>query len=298
MAEISLARDFPLSTEADWQALVKEALKGAPLSSLRSTSYDGIAIEPLYTRAKDGNVIPGRAPGEAWAVMQRVDLPDADAANAQILDDLNHAASGIVLVFEGAVGDYGYAFPATEAAIEAALKGVHLDWGVPIELDFGPPSRPAAALMASYVKAKGLAPRSVNLRFSFDPFGAMATRGVAPMPWSELAPEVTALIASLAEQGFAGPFAVADGRPVHAAGGSEAQELAFAIANAVAYLRAIEAHGISLEDARRLIFFRLAADQDQFLTIAKFRAVRKLWARIEEACGLVPSRAWVVGETA
>ncbi len=298
MAEISLARDFPLSSEADWQALVKEALKGAPLSSLRSTSYDGIAIEPLYARAKDGNVIPGRAPGEAWAVMQRVDLPDADAANAQILDDLNHAASGIVLVFDGAVGDYGYALPATEAAIEAALKGVHLDWGVPIELDFGPPSRPAAALMASYVKANGLAPRSVNLRFGFDPFGAMATRGVAPKPWSELAPEVTALIGSLAEQGFAGPFAVADGRPVHAAGGSEAQELAFALANAVAYLRALEAHGISLEDARCLIFFRLAADQDQFLTIAKFRAIRKLWARIEEACGLAPSRACVVGETA
>ena len=51
MAEISLARDFPLSSEADWQALVKEALKGAPLSSLGATSYDGIAIEPLYARA-------------------------------------------------------------------------------------------------------------------------------------------------------------------------------------------------------------------------------------------------------
>ena len=46
MAEISLARDFPLSSEADWQALVKEALKGAPLSSLGTTSYDGIGIEP------------------------------------------------------------------------------------------------------------------------------------------------------------------------------------------------------------------------------------------------------------
>ena len=46
---------FRLPHEADWQALVKEALKGAPLSSLRSTSYDGIVIEPLYARAKDGN---------------------------------------------------------------------------------------------------------------------------------------------------------------------------------------------------------------------------------------------------
>ena len=289
MAELSLARDFPPAQEADWQTLVKEALKGAPVSSLRSVSYDGIVIEPLYARAKDAAVIPGREAGEAWGVMQRLDLPDADAANAQILDDLNHAASGAVLVFEGAVGDYGYALPATEAAIETALAGVHLDWGVPIDLDFGPPSRQAAGIVASYVKAKGLSPSAVNIRFGFDPLGAMATRGVVPKPWTELAPAVTALIAGFVEQGFAGPFFVADGRPVHAAGGSEAQELAFTLANAVAYFRALEAQGMSLDDARRLIFFRLAADQDQFLTIAKFRAIRKLWARIEQASGLEPS---------
>src|SRR6476620_11723537 len=278
MAEISLSRDFPLSSEADWQALVKEALKGAPLSSLGTTSYDGIGIEPLYARPKDGNVISGREPGEAWAVMQRVDLPDAETANTQILDDLNNAARGIVLVFEGAVGDYGYALPATEAAIEAVLKGVHLDAGITLELDFGPPSRQAADILANYVKAKGLAPPSVNVRFGFDPLGAMATRGVVPKPWGELAPDVTALVAGFAEQGFAGPFSVADGRPVHASGGSEAQELAFVLANAVAYLRALEAQGMSLENARRFIFFRLAADQDQLLTIAKFRVIRKLWA--------------------
>jgi len=85
---------------------------------------------------------------------------------------------------------------------------------------------------------------------------------------------------------------------VHAAGGSEAQELAFVVANAVAYLRAMEEHGITLDDARRYIFFRLAADQDQFLTIAKFRAIRKLWTRIEEACGLDPRPAFVSAETA
>ncbi len=298
MAELSLARDFPPAQETDWQALVKEALKGALASSLRSVSYDGIVIEPLYARAKEAAVIPGRDAGKAWAVMQRIDLPDADAANAQILDDLNHAASGAVLVFEGAVGDYGYALPATEAAIDAALKGVHLDWGVPIALDFGPPSRHAAGIVANYTKAKGLAPFAVNIRFGFDPLGAMATRGVVPKPWAELAPAVTALIAGFVEQGFTGPFFVADGRPVHAAGGSEAQELAFALANAVAYFRALEAQGISLDQARRLIFFRLAADQDQFLAIAKFRAIRKLWARVEQASGLEPSRACVTAETA
>ncbi len=298
MVELSLARDFPPADEAAWKALVEEALKGAPFASLRSKTYDGIAIEPLYQRAQNVSRIEGRAPGAPWAIMQRIDLPDPKAANAQILDDLNNGATGLVLVFDGDVGDYGYALPPTEAAVGQMLDGIHLDAGIAIELDFGPPSRQTAGLVAGYVRAKGLAPSSVHLRFGFDPLGAMAVRGAAPMPWIELAPVVVGLIRDLAGQGFSGPFAVGDGRPVHAAGGSEAQELAFALGAAVAYLRAMEQGGIKLDDARRFIYFRLAADQDQFLTIAKFRALRKLWARIEEACGLAPRPAFVSAETA
>jgi methylmalonyl-CoA mutase len=85
---------------------------------------------------------------------------------------------------------------------------------------------------------------------------------------------------------------------IHNAGGSEAQELAFALSCALAYLRALEASGIALDDARRMVYFRLAADADQFLTIAKFRAIRKLWARVEEACGVAPAPAYVAAESA
>ena len=98
--------------------------------------------------------------------------------------------------------------------------------------------------------------------------------------------------------GFRGPFAVADGRIIHNAGGSEAQELAFALASAVAYLRALEAGGMALDAARGAIYFRLSADAEQFLTMAKFRAVRKLWARVEAACGLTPKPVMVAAETA
>src|SRR5581483_5929877 len=77
-----------------------------------------------------------------------------------------------------------------------------------------------------------------------------------------------------------------------------AQELAFVLAAALAYLRALEGGGIALERARGKIFFRLAADADQFLTIAKLRALRRLWARIEDACGLAPAAPLVAAETA
>jgi methylmalonyl-CoA mutase len=60
----------------------------------------------------------------------------------------------------------------------------------------------------------------------------------------------------------------------------------------------LEAGGIALEAARAAISFRLIADADQFLTMAKFRALRRLWARVEQACGLAPTPVFVAAETA
>jgi len=298
MVEFSLVRDFPPGDEAAWRTLVQEALKGAPLASLRSSTYDGIATEPLYSRAEEAKPIAGRAAGAPWAVTQRIDLPDPEAANAQILEDLNNGANGIALVFPMAIGDYGFGLPPTGAAISAALDGVYLDAGMAIDLDLSAPSKDAAGLIAIMVKARGIAPKDVSIRFGFDPLAGIAASGQSPLSWKDIAPIFAGLISDLAGQGFTAPFAVADGRVVHAAGGSEAQELAFALAVAVAYLRAMEAGGIKLDDACDFIYFRLAADQDQFLTTAKFRALRKLWARIEEACGLKPRPAFVSAETA
>ncbi len=294
MAESSLDD----SRAADWRALVAEALKGARFEQLRSTTYDGIVIEPLYARATSARVIPARAAGRAWTVMQRIDLPDPATANAQILDDLHNGASGLTLVFPGAIGDYGYALPPAGAAISEALDNVHLDAGIAVELDLSAQSKDAAGLLATLVKARGITAKDVTIRFGFGPLGGLAMSGSSPMPWNGIAPILAGLISDLAAQGYTGPFAVADGRPVHAAGGSESQELAFVLACALAYLRALEASGVALEDARRFIYFRLAADQDQFLTVAKFRAIRKLWAQIEQACGLKPRPAFVAAETA
>ena len=298
MVELTLARNFPPADEAAWKALVEEALKGTPFASLRSRSYDGIAIEPLYPRAQGRSRIEGRVAGAPWAVTQRIDMPDAKAANAQAHDDLANGANAFTLVFEGAGGDYGYALPATGAAISQALDNVYLDAGIAIDLDLSMQSKDAAGLIATLVKARGLVAKDVTIRFGFGPIGGIAISGQSPLIWTDIAPIFAGLIRDLAAQDFAGPFAVADGRVIHAAGGSEAQELAFTLASAVAYLRAMEQGGIALDDASRFIYFRLAADQDQFLTIAKLRAIRKLWSRIEQACGLDPRPAFVAAETA
>ena len=296
--DLPLASEFPAATHAQWRKLVDGVLKGAPFEKLQSRTADGLTIEPLYPRAADTAPIAGRAAGARWQVMQRIDHPDADACNAEVLHELDNGADGLVLIPAGAIGAHCYGLSPGAATIERALAGVHLDAGIAIALEFSPHAPELPLTLAGLVKQQGLSPAAVNIRFGLDPLGAFALHGRSSAPWRERPPRIGVIAADLAKRGFKGPFVAADGRVIHDAGGSEAQELAFALAVGVAYLRGLEAGGIALDAARRMIAFRLTADADQFLTIAKFRAMRKLWQRIEESCGLTPAPIFIEAETA
>ncbi|HYC17377.1 MAG TPA: methylmalonyl-CoA mutase subunit beta [Pseudolabrys sp.] len=297
--ELSLANEFAPATEAEWRKLVDAALKGADFDKrLVSRTYDDLRIEPLYARAAGAKVITGRTPGAAWSVMQRVDHPDPAAANLQALQDLENGATGLTLIMAGSVNANGYGLDASAATLARMLEGVQLDAGITVDFNLSPATRSVVRHFATLVKNRGLTPASVDMRASINPIGGFAASGSSPQAWSALSKDFAAMVADLASQGFRGPFAVADGRIVHNAGGSEAQELSFAIACAVEYLRALEQSGIAPDDGRGMIYFRLSADADEFLTIAKFRALRKLWARIEEACELTPKPAYLAAETA
>jgi methylmalonyl-CoA mutase len=203
-----------------------------------------------------------------------------------------------MIVMAGSLNANGYGLDGSADAIARALDGVYLDAGIAIDLELSPFVRDPTLHLAALVKQRGVAPETANIRFGLDPIPSIAAAARAPVPWPELSKRFAATVTQLSDEGFRGPFAVADGRVIHNAGGSEAQELAFALSCAVAYLRALEASGMALDAARLMIYFRLAADADQFLSIAKFRSVRKLWARVEQACGLAPAPAHVAAETA
>jgi methylmalonyl-CoA mutase len=295
--DLPLAAEFPAATREAWRRLVEGVLKGATFDArLVAKTYDGLAIEPLYGRKADARPIAGRAPGTAWWIAQRADHPDAAAANAEALHDLENGATALSLIFAGGVGAYGYGLAADEGTLAQALARIHLDAGIALDLDAGAwhPGKELAAL----VRRSGIAAAATNIRFGYDPIGTATASGASPLPWGDLAPAFTTTMGELAAQGFRGPFACADGRLIHNAGGSEAQELAYTLAVAVEYLRALEAQGIALDAARAMVYFRLAADANQFLTMAKFRALRTLWARVEDACGLVPAPPFVAAETA
>lgn len=292
------AAAFGKASRDDWRKLVDAVLKGAPFARLESRTSDGLTIEPLYERAAAAVPVASRTPGAAWTVMQRIDHPDPAAANAQALDDLENGATGLVLVFAGSVSANGFGLDASAATVARIFDGIALDAGVTIDVDLSPQTRQVVRVVADLVRSRGIAPAAVDLRTGFNPIGAFAASGSSARSWNEMAPGFATVIGKVADAGFRGPFVVADGRVIHNAGGSEAQELAFVLASAAAYLRALEASGMALPAGRDAIYFRLAADADQFLTMAKFRAARKLWAGIEQACGLAPQPAVIAAETA
>lgn len=296
--DLPLAREFPQATRDDWRKLVDGVLKGAPFERLIGRSYDGLRIEPVYERARSAALTGGRSAATPWQIVQRIDHGDAAAANAQALVDLENGATGLVLVFAGAPGAHGFGLPATDAALARVLEGIHPDAGIGLEIQAGAATPQLAAHLARLLEARAIAPARVDVRFAIDPIGVAAIAGGSAAPWADLAKALGHAASECTRLGFSGPIAAADGRIIHDAGGSEAQELAFVLASAVAYLRAFEAAGIDLDQARGLIFARLSADADQFLTLAKFRALRRLWSRVEESCGLAPRPLHVAADSA
>jgi methylmalonyl-CoA mutase len=285
---------FAPATEDQWRQKVETALKGAPLQKLVSKTFDGFDIQPLYARA--ANKPRAFRAGGDWAVTARVDHPDAATANELALTDLENGADGLQLVFAGSVGSYGFGLK-DASALAVALKDVHLDAGLRVILDLPAGSDAIVPAMLDLIAARGHDPKALDISFGLDPIGAAAATG-APLNWAEQGPRLAQQAKILAAKGFVTGLICADGRVVHAAGGSPAQELAFALASGLETLRLLEASGLDLGAARNLIDFRLAADADEFLTLAKFRALRRLWAVVERACGLEARPIRIHAETA
>jgi len=286
---------FPAYSEADWRKAAEAALKGASFERLAAKTADGILIQPVYQPATGPRALRLEGP---WRVIARLDHPDAGEANAQALDDLANGADGLQVIFSGALGAYGFGLKQFDpATLHAAFEGVRFDAGAHFELDLGREGPEQALSFAALIERSGARAADCAISFGIDPFAA-AAYGPFPPDWTAHSKAHVDSARALRDMGFVGPLAVADARGVHAAGGSPAQELAFALAGGVSLMRLLEGAGAALAEARALIAFRLAADADEFATLSKFRALRVAWARVEEACGLEPRAAHVQAESA
>ena len=298
MDDLNFAADFPAPTREDWLKRVEAVLKGADFQKkLVSRTHDGIAIQPLYPKAEGAAPI-ARAESGRWRVSQRVDHPDPAKASELALLDLEGGADALTLVTRKASAARGFGVGIDGIDdLDRTLSGVMLDL-IHLRLDAGGHGRQMAAMLLALADQRGHTLSTLALDLGLDPIGAMAGMGRMSAAWDAVAHRMGDTLEDLTGRGFGGRAFLADGRVYHEAGASEAQELAAVLATGLAYLRALEAHGHSLDAARNALAFLLVADADEFLTVAKLRALRRLWARVEQACGLAPKPIRLHAETA
>ena len=291
---LMLAGDFAAPTRQEWEAEVlkilnrrrpegKELTIDQALSRLRTRTVDGLTIEPLYTDPVAPLGLPGAMPftrgasvrdsGVSWDVRALHEDGDVAFTNAEVLADLQRGATSVWLrTGSGAIAVDDVA--AVLAGVNPALA--------PLAISSNTDQIAAAKALAAFWKG-GTTGAKGNL--GLDAI-ALAARTGAKV---DLAPHAVWVQAAMAELPGIRALTV-DVLPYDDAGAGDVDQLAFAVATGVAYLRDLEAAGISPSAAFAQLEFRVSANADEFLTIARLRALRRLWARIGEVSG-VPAEA-------
>ncbi|WP_338671680.1 methylmalonyl-CoA mutase subunit beta [Streptomyces sp. SCSIO 30461] len=303
---LSLAAEFPDATHEQWQHLVEGVLRksgkdvsGTAAEDALSTALeDGLVARPLYTADSAGTsdssdapaaahaadtvggypgfapYVRGSRPAGGWDVRQCHGLADPARANEAILADLENGVTSLWLT----VGGSGLPV----SGLAQALDGVYLDLA-PVALDAGAETGAAASELLRLYEEKGVAREAARGTLGADPLGYEARTGQPGGAETAAAVE----LAKRCDQDYPGLRALTvDVLPYHEAGASAAQELGISLATGVAYLRLLTEAGLAADAACRQLEFRYAATADQFLTVAKLRAARLLWARVAEVCGV------------
>ena len=308
-----LLADFPAPTFEQWREEVVRLLKGAPFEKkMLAATYEGITLQPIYT-AEDVKGLPFQdtLPGEwpylrgteplgkrlgGWQVCQELPFPDAKGFNEALRADLERGQNAVNLPLDeasrlgfdpdqaeaGMVGKGGVSFSTYADAVQA-VDGV--DPELPLMLAASAGAVPAAALLVAALKAKQADLSKAQLALGFDPLGALASKGSLPMTLDQAYDQLADLTRWAKANAPKSLTLVACGRPYHEAGANAVQDLAFTLSSAVATLRALEARGVSVEDAAGRMLIRLCVGGNFFMEIAKLRAMRVLWAQVVRACG-------------
>jgi methylmalonyl-CoA mutase len=266
-----------------------------PEHLLDTPTYDGFAVRPLYTVFDQlpEPPLPGEWPyvrgGDAlrdvksgWKVAEVFPAAGTAAAhaNAALLGALTDGVSALLI----RVGEPGIAAD----RLEGLLAGVYLNL-VPVILDAGADYSAVCDVMLALIAALEPENRTIlSIDLGADPLTAPLSDRPAPA-----IQEVVTVASRMARNQGVRAITV-DGPAFHNLGANATWELAGSIAAGVAYLRVLTESGMPVDEALGQISFRLAADDDQFMTLAKMRAVRQLWARVAEVVGYPDGGATVV----
>ena len=295
MAEIKerLFSEFEPTTTQQWIDKITTDLKGAPFEKkLVWRTNEGFNVQPFYRLEdlddlKTVNSLPGEFPylrgkkksENNWLIRQEIKVEDPAEANKKALDILNRGIDS--LSFHVGKADI------TEAYLETLLKGICPEC---VELNFCGCQRHAVELakaLVAYLKKQGVALEKVRGSIDFDFINKMLKRG---HEFDNAVATAKELIEATAEMPEFQVLSV-HGCTLQDAGSFIYQELGYALAWGNEYVSTLVEAGVPAETVNQKLRFNLGISPNYFMEIAKFRAVRLLWANImaqytetKEAC--------------
>ncbi|HXK58930.1 MAG TPA: methylmalonyl-CoA mutase family protein [Acidobacteriota bacterium] len=289
---------------------LKQATSRSPERSERFETASGQAVERLYLPEEDqvaGYVeklgFPGEYPftrgihptmyrGRLWTMRQYAGFSTAEESNRRYRYLLDQGSTGLSVAFDlptqigldsddercvGEVGKVGVAIDTLDD-IEKLFEGIPLDQ-VSTSMTI---NAPAAILLAMYIavaEKRGVMREKLSGTIQNDVLKEYIARGSYIFPPQPSLRIVSDIFAFCSREVPRWNTISISGYHIREAGATAVQEVAFTLANAIAYIETALAAGLSIDQfAPRLTFF-FAAHTDLFEEVAKFRAARRLYAR-------------------
>ena len=285
-----------------WTKLAAKEVKGADLTW---HTPEGIAVKPLYTAADATDPgLPGFAPftrgvkatmyaGRPWTIRQYAGFSTAEESNAFYRRNLAAGQKGLSIAFDLAthrgydsdhprvVGDVGKAGVAidTLADMQILFDGIPLDQ-MSVSMTMNGAVLPCLAFYIVAAEEQGVRQDQLTGTIQNDILKEFMVRNTYIYPPEPSMRIVADIIAYTAEHMPRFNSISISGYHMHEAGATAVQELAFTLADGMAYVRAALDRGLNIDDfAGRLSFF-FGIGMNFFMEVAKLRAARTLWSRI------------------
>lgn len=311
--------------EEKWKAEILEKMLGkSPERKKQFSSGSAIPIERVYTptHVKDIDysndiAFPGDYPytrgiyptmyrGRLWTIRQYAGFGTAEETNKRFKYLLEQGQTGLSVAFDLAT-QIGYNSDDPIAGGEVGKVGVSINSMEDMEILFdGIPlgevstsmtiNSTAAMILAMYIavgERQGVPPGNLAGTIQNDMLKEYVARGTyrfPPKPSMRLAIDIIEYCSKNAPRFY--PISIS-GYHIREAGSTAVQELAFTLANGIAYVDAAMKRGLDVDSFGPRLSFFFAAHSDLFEEAAKFRAARRLWAKImRERFGAKNPASW------
>ena len=287
----------------------RDARKLPPVAGETRRTDSGIEIQPIYEHPSDQRAAervgePGSFPftrgvypdmyrGRLWTMRQYAGMGSADETNRRFRYLLDHGQTGLSVAFdlptqmgldsdhpraEGEVGKTGVAIDSIED-IERLFEGIPL-YRVSTSMTINATAPILLLLYELVAQEQDVDPATLSGTVQNDLLKEYAARGTYIYPPQPSMRLITDLFAYAGKRIPRWNTISISGYHMREAGATAAQEIAFTLANGIAYVQAALDVGLAVDDfAPRLSFF-FACHMNFFEEIAKFRAARRLWATI------------------